>query len=290
MKYSYYLFIIIFLFIFNNGNASRFNPYGTDWMIGFHFGGTSFFGDLRSESGGLSSTPFSKYFYKDMRMMGGITVDKWFGPYIGMTGNMQYGKIQGTKETSDSWFEANLFEYNLSASVNLSNVFFGVDRRRHWMIYSSIGLGMTESRSWKYAISTEKQIGTNGFGTPKTEDGKYIPMSEAVIPMALGIKFFIGGNATINFEGSFHTINSDKLDATPNVNTSFIAGIEGYTYYSVGIGFWLNGSGPSNSRNFRRRPSYGGGRSQYSTINSRKSSSNNKIFRKGRKRFKFTRR
>ena len=285
------LFILVGFFCSSKLSAKKYNPYGTDWAIGVHFGGTSFFGDLRSASGGLNSTPFSKYFYKDMRLMGGFSLEKWFGAYMGMDASIQYGKLQGTKETSDAWFETNILEYNMSVTANLSNIFMGVSRRRHWMVYTSIGMGMTESRTWKYQISSNKLIGTNGFGKPRKEGGAFKPMTETIIPFALGGKLFIGSNLSINIEGSFHTIYSDKLDATPNDNSSFIAGIEGYTYYSIGMQYWFGLNGYHISNQYRGRSRYNGGRSGYVKINSRKTSRrNNRIFRKGRKRFKFTRR
>ncbi len=291
MKLRILLLGTLVFFMLTNAEAKRYNPYGTDWAVGFYLGGTSFFGDLRAESGGLNSTPFSKYFYQDMRIMGGINLEKWFGPYVGVLGNIQYGNIQGTKETSSAWFEAWLFEYNLNVTANITNIAFGIDRRRHWMAYTSVGIGMSESRSWKYSSITNKIISTNGFGTPRVEGGPFIPMTETIGNMALGFKFYVGGNLSINIEGSMHVINSDKLDATNNDNSSFIAGIEGYNYYSIGLQYHFGLNGYHITNRYKHRARYNGGRSGYVSINSRKTGrKNHHIFRKGRRRFKFTRR
>jgi len=177
------------LFSFKGSTTNSSHLY-ENWAFGFHFGGTSFFGDLADYSGGIHNTPFSKYFYKDMRKMGGITLEKWFAPFIGVRGSMGYGHLQGTKETSLAWFEANIFEYNLQAMVDLTNLFFGVDRRRIVSVYSFIGMGMTESRSWKYSMTSGEIIGTNGFGKPREEGGRNIPMTETVIPMGIGANIF----------------------------------------------------------------------------------------------------
>ncbi len=286
----YLLFALVILSIFSV-EAKRYNPYGTDWAFGIYGGGTSFFGDLRAESGGLNSTPFSKYFYQDMRTMGGINLEKWFGPYVGVIGNVQYGHIQGTKETSHAWFEAWLFEYNLNISANLSNIILDLDQRRHWMVYTSIGIGMSESRSWKYSTITNKVIGTNGFGKPKKKGGPYIPMTETIGNYALGAKFYIGGNLTLNIEGSIHIINSDKLDATTNDNSSFISGIEGYNLYSIGLQYHFGFNGYHISNRYKHRARYNGGRTGFVHINSRKTGRRNRrIFKRGRRRFKFKRR
>ncbi len=288
MKLRILLTLLFTFLLLSNVEAKKYNPYGTDWAIGFHFGGTAFFGDIKGTS---SNTPFSKYFYTDARMMGGVNLEKWFGPYFGIVGNMQYGKVQGSKETSDAWFEANLFEYNLSAIVNLSNLILDIDRRRHWMIYTGFGIGMSESRTWKYRISSDQLIGTNGFGKPKSDGGKYVPMTEAMGLWSLGGKFFIGSNLSLNFEGSMHIINSDKLDATTNDNSSFIAGIEGYNYFTVGMQYWFGWNGYHITNRYKHRARYNGGKSGYVKINSRKQGkARRKIFKRKKKNYKIRRR
>jgi len=131
-------------------------------------------------------------------------------------------------------------------------------------------------------------IGTNGFGKPRTPDGNYVPMTETVIPMGIGVSIFAGTKLSFYAEASFHPINTNKLDATPNVNFSLIAGLEGYNYFSIGMNFWFGAGG----KMFRR--SRGG--AHYSTrrgtsINSRKIQRNTRaVFKRGRSRFRFKRR
>ncbi len=274
------------LFSFRSSATNSTHLY-ENWAFGFHVGGTSFFGDLADYSGGINNTPFSKYFYKDMRTMGGITLEKWFGPYFGARGFMGYGQVQGTKEASMAWFEANLFEYNLQAMIDLTNLFFGVDRRRFFSVYSFVGMGMTESRSWKYSMTDGSLIGTNGFGKPHSDGGPNIPMTETVIPMGIGINFFVGNKISFYADASFHPINTNKLDATPNKNSSFIAGLEGYNYFSVGMNIWFGAGG----KMFRGRR----GGAQYTSrrgtsINSRILKRNTRaMFKRGKSRFRFKR-
>jgi opacity protein-like surface antigen len=281
-----YIVVVAFLITSNHAFAKKWNnPYGADWAFGAHFGGTVFFGDLTLGESMLSATPFSKYFYDNLRLMAGITLERSIGSIIIVSGNMQYGKIQSTKSTSNAYFVANVFEYNLMANINLTNLILGVDRRRHFMIYGGIGLGLSESRSWKYTLDKEKLIGTNGFGSPKSPNGTYVPMTETMVPIALGIKFYVGNNLTINLEGSGHAINSDKIDATPNKNSSFIASLEGYTYYSLGIEYWFGdihrtSKGKSNARYSSSK----GSASEYWSKNKKGKTQ----FKKARRRFKFT--
>lgn len=291
MKLKLTLLLIIVITSISTIQAKRYNPYGTDWAFGIHFGGTAFFGDMRGESSAINNTPFSKYFYQDVRIMGGITLNKWFNPYIGVIGNMQYGQIQGTKETSHAWFEANVFEYNLSLMVNLSNSFFGITSRRNSLIYYTLGLGLSESRSWKYSIPNDIIIGTNGNGKPKTTGGKVRPMTENVAVTGIGVRFFIGNGLTLSFEGNVHIIDSDKIDATPNKNTSYIAGIEGYSLFNVGLQYNFGFNGRSSSIRYHRKSRYNSGKGSFVEINPRKKfKAGKKLFKKKRRSFKFKRR
>jgi len=283
MKLKRILLLLLISIISLSIQAKRYNPYDASWALGFHVGGTAFFGDLRTNSHSIYSTPFSKYFYDDMRFMGGVVLDKWFGPNIGLSGAAQYGELQGTEVSSNAWFMAKIFEYNLTVKFNLSNMIFGVSQRRGWMWYTGIGMGMTESRTWKKSISSEKLIGTNGFGSPKTEGGDYVPMTETVAIWDMGFKFFVGGNMSINVEGSIHPINTNKLDATKNDNPTFIRGLEGYTYWNFGLQYWF-GNGDYHSKK-KHKARYGSRMHIGSSKKRRKNS-----FKRHRRRFKLKRR
>jgi hypothetical protein len=285
MKLKYILLLFIISMSFSSVQAKRYNPYGASWAIGFHVGGTAFFGDLRTNSHSIYSTPFSKYFYDDMRFMGGIMLDKWFGPNIGISGTAQYGELQGTKIPSDAYFETKIFEYNITFKFNLTNLIFGTNQRRNWMWYTGIGMGMTESRTWKYRISTGKLIGTNGFGHPKTEGGAYQPMTETVAIWDMGFKMFVGGNISIGIEGSIHPMNTNKLDATQNENPTYFRSLEGYTYWNIGLQYWFGEGNTHTKSRYKHKARYG---SRMHIGKSRKRSKHS--FKKHRRRFKFSRR
>lgn len=287
---KFFLLGVILLLFSDNlwaGRASS-SHMRDSWAIGLWFGATSFYGDLADFSGGLNNTPFSKYFYRDVRTMQGVSLEKWFNSYFGLKGHMMYGQIQGTKETSSAWFESNIFNYNLSVMLDVSNLLFSVQRSRPFSIYVYTGMGLTESRTWKYSLGTKEIIGTNGFGVPKTIGGPYVPMTETIVPVGLGFKYYVSSSISLMIDASFNVINSDKLDATPNKNSSYIAGLEGYNYFALGIDFWLP---QRKGKLFKGR-----GGAQYrakrgSYVNPRIFRRNDdRIFKNGRSRFKFKRR
>jgi len=291
MKFNAFVLFIVLTISSFSVSAKKFNPYGSDWSVGIHFGGTAFFGDIKSGYSGLNSTPFSKYFYKDSRFMGGISLDKWFNPYVGVIGNIQYGQVQGTKEENNKWFEAKYFEYNLALMVNISNTFFGVNNRRKHLVYYTIGVGMSESRSWMYNLESGALIGTNGNGIPRHEGGATRPMTEGVAMSALGVKFFIGGNLTLSFEGSVHAINSDKLDTKVYDNKSFLARLEGYNYFNVGLQYNFGNNGRYSTIRYRHKSRYSGGRGSWTEINTKRySKKRKKLLKKRKKQHKFSKR
>ncbi len=289
MNYRIILLFTVLLVSTVDLSAKRYNPYGADWALGVHFGGTSFFGDI-NEGNAIKSTPFSKYFYQNASFMGGIVLDKWFGPYVGLTGSIQYGELQGTKAENNKWFQAKIFEYSLSGVANLSNLIFGINRRRNHTVYYSLGIGMSESRSWKYKaddVSGKYPIGTNGFGEPSSEGGDYIPMTETIVTTALGVKFYVGSNISVNLEGSIHAINSDKLDAHVYDNKTFLSRLEGYTYFSVGVQYHFGSDGRYATAH-RHKSRYDSGRGGATEINMRKRNRAwRKIQKKKHKRFKY---
>jgi hypothetical protein len=282
------IILLVFAMSFTRAHATNSTHMFENWSVGLHFGATSFFGDLADFSGGLKNTPFSKYFYQDMRTMTGVSMKKWFSPYIGVRGYMGYGKLQGTKETSDAYFQANILNYHLAAMLDLTNLIFGVDRRRIVSVSGFIGIGFTESRTWKYSLSTGEQIGSNGFGKPRTPEGNYVPMTETVVPAGIIVNVFVSNKVSFYAEGSFHPINSDKLDATPNANSSGAAGLEGYNYFGVGMNIWFGSRGRSSFR-----PRGGGPRysiSRGTSINKRFYRRNTRaIFKRGKSRMRFKR-
>jgi len=145
---------------------------------------------------------------------------------------------------------------------------------------------MTESRTWKYRISTGKVIGTNGFGNPKTEGGKYIPMTETVVIMDMGFKIFVGANMSIGIEGSVHPINTNKLDATKNENPTFIRSTEGYTYWNISMQYWF-GEGETHKKSKYKHKARYGSKMHIGKTRRRRSSHS---FKRHRRKFKFSRR
>ncbi len=286
MKPSTIKVVVIFVFLifstyqgFSQWFLGRYN-----WAIGFGLNGSQFHGDISNRvNSAFYNTPFSKYYYEGRRPGFTFSLEKGVGPYFGVKGNMSYNKLSGNREAINQYFNTNLFEYSVTGTINFSNIFMGINRNRIPVFYCFFGIGFTESRTWKYSSIDDVLIGTNGFGNPKVEGGKFIPMTETVLPMGLGLKLVFNEEVALYAEASLHPINTDKLDATIS-NDNWM---EGYGNITVGLDYYFSFTKKSSYRRHTASYSYRG----YSSVNKRSyAKKHKKVFKAGKKRLKYKRR
>lgn len=254
MKLARLVVFLLILFGFNNSIMSQRHYFFTEqWTVGLGVGASSFYGDLTDKTNRFfSNTPFSKYFYQDRQARAIMVIEKKINIYFGVRGHVSYGKLKSTQESTKQYFTANLFEYSLSGVVDFTNIFFGHDRYRASSFYGFVGIGFTESRTWKYNMISGAITGTNGFGSPKVEGGKYIPMTETVIPMGLGYRYQFNKYFSAYVEMELHPIRTDKLDATVSDDSK----MEGYGLISVGVSYHM--TLPDHWQVGNRYPRYNG--------------------------------
>jgi len=233
--------------------AQRVYFFTEQWSVGLGVGASTFYGDLTDKTNRFfSNTPFSKYFYQDRQARAVFILEKKINIYFGVRGHLSYGNIKSTKESDKQWFKAHLFEYSLSGVIDFTNIFGGFSRYRAWSVYGHVGIGFTESRTWKYDMNTGALIGTNGFGQPKRDGGKYVPMTETVMPIGLGFKYQFSKAFLMNIEMELHPIHTDKLDATISEDSWW----EGYGL--IWMGMTYNFSLPDHWQLGNRNPRYNG--------------------------------
>ena len=243
------LTICFFLVSISISTISSAQSYGFDkgWRVGASIGITKFYGDLTDNTNSfLSNTPFSKFFYQDRKLGGSFIIEKSFNPYFGLRGMFFGGKLKSTQESSKQYFEANYFDYSLALTMDFSSMIWGPDNGRSIRFFGFAGIGLSESRTWKYDMNTGEIIATNGFGKPKNEGGARRPMTEMVYPIGLGLVLFAAEDFNLNIEGHLHIVSTNKLDATPVEGTNF----EMVGFVSVGVVYNFSMSG------FGRRGGY----------------------------------
>lgn len=225
---------------FNNG-----------WSISGFVGSSNFHGDISDKTNSfMNNTPFSKYFYQDRKLGGGIYVDKMFGQVMGVRGTLLYSQMKSTKESDKIYFQGDMFEYSIAAYSNLTNLFLGYSRRRSWDIYAFAGIGFSETRSKAYDMNTGAVVGSTGYKKSKYGNG-YQRMTEVVFPVGLGITYAFTKRSDVFLEFTRHFVYTNKLDAFP---------VDGTNVESLGLvnlGLTYDFELPSHWRT-QRTPSYTG--------------------------------
>ena len=214
------LFLVV-LFISVNSSAQ---PYGLSkaWRVGASIGATKFYGDLTDNTNSfINNTPFSKFFYQDRKFAADFFIEKSFSPYFGVRGMIFGGGLKSTQESTKQYFEATYFDYSLSLTMDFSNMIWGEDNSRNLRFFGFVGVGLSESRSWKYDMVTGNMIATNGYQKSDIEGKARRPMTETVYPVGLGLSIFASEDINLNIEGHLHFVHTNKLDATPIEGTNF---------------------------------------------------------------------
>ncbi len=253
MRIYLYTYIIVFMVFFMPIKiySQHYIGISDSWKISGFIGTSNFHGDITDNTNSfINNTPFSKYFYQDRKMGGGIYVDKMFGNVMGVRGVLMFSDMKSSKESDKIYFTGNTFEYSIAAYSNLSNLFFGYSRRRNWDVYVFLGIGYSETRSTAYSMTTGAVVGSTGY--KKSNDGnRFLRMTEVVVPVGLGASYKFSKIAYVFVEVTRHFVNTNKLDAYP---------VEGTAIESLGllnIGLSYNFALPSHWQIYRT-PRYNG--------------------------------
>jgi len=230
--------------------AQHYIGFDDGWSFSGFVGSSNFHGDLTDKTNSfMNNTPFSKYFYQDRKLGGGIYVDKMFGQVMGVRGILLYSGMKSTKESEKIYFQGDMFEYSIAAYSNLSNLILGYSRRRPWDIYAYMGIGFSETRSIAYDMNTGDVVGSTGYKVFK--NGNFERMTEVVVPVGLGATYSFTKQANIFIEFTRHFVHTDRLDGFP---------VDGTTVESLGlvnVGLTYNFRLPSHWQT-QRNPRYDG--------------------------------
>lgn len=143
----------------------------------------------------------------EWRLGYGLILQKRVHPLWQVRGQIMYGDLSGTKRKHNYWFEADILETSLSATIDLVGLFWG-QKVRLITFYGMGGVGFAQWRTELKTYPTGEPIGGNG----NLGSGFGGRTMEAVIPFGLGLDFNLGYHWNINVEASMRFVNSDVLD------------------------------------------------------------------------------
>jgi hypothetical protein len=206
------LFLCLILFLLSiTGSAQTQGALGkrffSNWSIGVSGGPNIFFGDLKVYRFWPVSTNMNEW-----RFAGSFYLTRQISHVFAVRGQVLYGEISGTKRNysdgapANLYFEGNILEYNLNATINFSNLIFRYKPERKFFVYGTVGAGLSNWITKKKDLQTHEQIGGSGSESNWT--------TELVLPAGLGAYYSIADKVNLGLEWTLRALNSDKLDAT----------------------------------------------------------------------------
>lgn len=228
------LFLLLLLppavFTQTQGTLSR--RFFSNWSVSLSGGPNIFFGDLK----------VYKFFpvytnMNELRFAGSFMLIRQLSHVFALRGQVFYGQISGTKRNykdgapANLYFDGDIFEYNLNATINFSNLFFRYKPDRIFFIYGTVGAGLSNWLTTVKDLNTHQLIGGSGSSSNWT--------TEIVIPAGLGAYFNIGDKVNLGLEWTLRGLNSDKLDGT-------VGGYpyDMYTFLSLNLTYNFNKRNP----------------------------------------------
>ena len=190
------------------------------WEVNFNGGTTLFFGDVKQ----YKVLPAQN----EIRLGAGFQLMRQLSPVIGVRGQMLYTQVSGVRKEWDRYFQANLFEFNANAKVNMSNLISGY-KKRLIDVYATVGLGFINYNSQLIETSTEKIIREIGYGNGESFGGRSF---NGIGSIGMGFDIMISDKWFINLESANRIMNTDIFDG-------WVGGFKYdiYNYSSVGVTF-----------------------------------------------------
>jgi hypothetical protein len=203
------VFLLLFLPIVSlpqtQGTLGR--RFFSNWSISLSGGPNIFFGDLKVNRFWPANTNMNEWCFA-----GSFMLTRQISHVFAIRGQVLYGQIAGTKRNykdgspANQYFDGNIFEYNLNATINFSNLFFRYKPQRKFFIYGTIGAGLSNWHTKVKNLQTHEVIGGSGSTSNWT--------TEIVIPAGLGAYVNLGDKVNLGLEWTLRALNSDKLDGT----------------------------------------------------------------------------
>jgi hypothetical protein len=224
------IFIIFFLLLTTSGLIAQ-SSLSYRWYFNVNAGISQTYGDIQQ-----SNNPIGKL--SDETTFGyGARIGKYIGPVFSAHLQFYYSDMKGSDGDADRKFTANLMEYQLGSTVNLSNLFFG-KKERGVNVYGTFGGAMMLFRSEARNISNEELINDYGY-TDDAERKKDKRESAFVFPIGIGLDFKLSERWYINLESVLRFTVTDKLDARMAGERN-----DAYYYTSLGISYDFIGKKP----------------------------------------------
>ena len=211
------------------GASAQYNPKASyegpaklnTWSVSVMGGPTQFFGDLREyDFYPVSKTGFDSYNERKSAFFG-VAVGKQLSHLFGLQLDAQFGNLVGMKRRLYySYFRSNFIQTDLTGSVNLKSLLFGINKMKRWKIDAYTGLGVVFFKSTAYELGTgrvRRWTKTNN-GDGILREAKY--EKDWAIPVGLAVNYEVSARFDVGLDFRMTNVNTDRLDATIGGNSS----------------------------------------------------------------------
>jgi len=233
------IFCIVFLLLFSLGSFSQKmifpsrDGFAGSWQVGVTLGPDFYYGDLNKYKMGIA---------RSVHVAGGIFVNRQFSNVFGVRGQLLMGGLTGRKENLDSvkQFRGSFLEFNINGTLNFSNLFSPYKPSRHFFIYGTIGIGIT---NWNTLLeSSSNDVVYSMVPNPRRW------RTAAVVPFGMGGLYRLNDKLNLHVEWTFRLVTSDLLDQE---QAGFV--FDFYDYLAFGISLNL-GKWNKKSQNLQDYP------------------------------------
>ncbi len=241
--FKHLFFITALLLIFSAqsfaqsyNKTSNFRSY---WQINANAGTSIFFGDIKQ----YPIAPVSNN-ENEWRFAGGLMLVKQISPIFGVRGQFLYGKLAGTRRSSNLFFESNYIEFNLNTSIGIRNIFQQYRADQFWNAYLLLGVGLTSFNTELKDLSTKQVVRKVGYGSGKSFGGRTL---QGMLMGGVGLDFRLSNRFNINLETANRVLNTDELDGR---TSGFKYDIYNYTSFGISYKFGGNATKEKKSKEY----------------------------------------
>lgn len=230
MKFSKITSLLLFgtlFFLISFQTLHGQSSYQHNWYINVNAGLAQAHCDIQEHENHISKLP------NETDLAYGVRLAKYISPVFALHAQYIMGKNKGERRRRDAYFYNEFQNIGLGTTINLSNLIWGVNKKRGLHIYGAAGIGLNYFRSKTNYLSDGYYIAYFGYKQEGSELKKSDPETSLDIPVGIGMVINVSKSFQLNMETNLHFLDTDRFEA-------FVSGDRNDAYYYTSIGLTYN--------------------------------------------------
>lgn len=227
--------VILFLFMTSSGLAQiSYDFHKGGWLMRHYYveanlGVNLFYGDISDYNG----DPFNKLI-KEAGIGYSLTAGKWATPWLGGQFTFTHGQLRGVNEGCDCEFKNNYLQYTGQALINLTQLFYPLDKQSDFYFLARLGYGLINFNAVLSNTSSQDTIHIIGRYSSHGER-----VSEWVVPIGLSGVYNFDEHYSLSFDFMYNYTHTDKLD-TKVYESKNERKLDSYIFVGLGVKYTFN--------------------------------------------------